>query len=270
MELNKIYNEDCRLGLKKIPDNSVDLIVTSPPYNVGIDYDSWNDRMKWDEYWNFSREWLSECYRVLKDDGRICINHYFSLGSGKRGFDIGVKQGTEQSEDTGNGIRVAPIMELHRISMELGYNHHSVVVWEDITLSRKTAWGSWLSASAPYINSPYEGILIMYKNQWKKNKKGTTKIDKREFVDLTRGIWKIKTETSQNTKANFPVDLPKKCISLLSYEGDVILDPFMGSGTTAVASKLLDRYYIGFEISEEYRNVAIQRINGVKTLGKFV
>jgi site-specific DNA-methyltransferase (adenine-specific) len=95
----------------------------------------------------------------------------------------------------------------------------------------------------------------MYKKDWKKHNKGKTTIDKRDFVDLTRGIWKLNTECRGLTKANFPVDLPEKCIRLLSYEGDVILDPFMGSGTTAESCLRTNRKYIGFEISKKYCDI---------------
>jgi len=261
--IDKVICGDCLEVMKDIPDESINLIVTSPPYNIGINYDNWNDRMRWIDYWNFTKKRLSQCYRILKKDGRICINHYFSLGSGKRGFEIGRKKGNEQGNDARNGIRVAPLFEIHKICMELGFKHHSVAIWEDITLSRKTAWGSWLSASSPYINSPYEGILIMFKKLWKREEKGITEISKKEFIDLTRGIWKIGTETRQLTKACFPISLPEKCISLLSYIGDLVLDPFLGSGTTAVACKKLNRHFIGIEISEEYCKIARKRLEKI-------
>lgn len=232
LEINKIYNEDCRDGMKKLDENSVDLIITSPPYNIGIDYDSWDDGMDWDDYWRFMRDWIKECFRILKEDGRICINHYLSFGTSEH--------------------RVAPLMEINKIALEIGFKHHTVAIWMDRTLAKRTAWGSWLSASAPYINSPFEGILILYKRDWKKHNKGKSTIGKEDFIDLTRGIWNLNTETKGLTKANFPVDLPEKCIRLLSYEGDLVLDPFMGSGTTAEACLRLNRRYIGFELSKAY------------------
>lgn len=244
MELDKIYNMDCITGMQMLPDNSVDLIVTSPPYNIGIDYDVYEDDKSWDEYYSWCEKWLRECYRVLKKDGgRICLDHYLSLGTSK--------------------YRTSPISTLYTIMEKIGFKHHSIAVWTDITLAKRTAWGSYLKASAPYINSPFEGILIDYKENWKKLEKGISTIEKDDFVKLTRGVWDIKTETRGLTKANFSLDLPTKAINLLSYDGDVILDPFIGSGTTAVAAKKLNRHYIGFEISENYCKIAENRLNNL-------
>jgi site-specific DNA-methyltransferase (adenine-specific) len=244
IELDKIYNMDCITGMQMLPDNSVDLIVTSPPYNIGIDYDVYEDDKSWDEYYSWCEKWLRECYRVLKKDGgRICLDHYLSLGTSK--------------------YRTSPISTLYTIMEKIGFKHHSIAVWTDITLAKRTAWGSYLKASAPYINSPFEGILIDYKENWKKLENGTSTIEKDDFVKLTRGVWDIKTETRGLTKANFSLDLPTKAINLLSYDGDVILDPFIGSGTTAVAAKKLNRHYIGFEISENYCKIAENRLNNL-------
>ena len=241
MELDKIYCEDCISGMKKLPDDCIDLIVTSPPYNIGMDYDVYDDGKPWEDYYKWCEEWLRECYRVLKKDGgRICIDHYISLGTSK--------------------CRTSPICTLYNIMEKIGFKHHTIAVWTDITLAKRTAWGSYLSASAPYINAPFEGILIDYKENWKKGTKGTSTIEKDDFVKLTRGRWEIKTETRGLTKANFSLDLPTKAINLITYEGDVVLDPFIGSGTTAVAAKKTGRHYIGFEISEDYCNIARKRV----------
>ena len=226
--------------MKLIPDNSIDLVVTSPPYNCGIKYDSYNDDKEWKEYYLWCRTWLQEIYRVLKDDGRFCLNHYLSLG---------------QSNN-----RHAPLMKLNEMCMEMGYKHHGIAIWTDITLIKRTAWGSWISASAPYVNSPYEGILILYKNEWKKQRSGESTIDKKRFMQLCSGIWKMQPEMKGMTIANFPLELPSNCINLLSYKGDTVLDPFMGSGTTAVACKQLQRNFIGFEISQMYVDIANKRL----------
>lgn len=242
METNVIYNEDCLVGLKKIPDDSIDLILTSPPYNIGIKYDTWDDNMDWDEYYKWCESWLKECYRVLKPNGgRIALNHYLSLGNSE--------------------YRTSPISELYSIMNRIGYKHHSIAIWEDITLSNRTAWGSFQSASSPYVNSPFEGVILDYKHLWKKDTKGISTIDKENFIKMTRGIWKIKTETKGLTIANFSIDFAYKIINLLTYENDIVLDPFMGSGTTAIACIKSKRNYIGCEISNNYYDISIKRID---------
>lgn len=243
IEENRIYNEDCIDTMRRMPDNYVDLVVTSPPYNIGIDYDSYIDTLEWDDYFVWTRKWLQSAYRVLKEDGRIAVNHYISLGNAKR--------------------RVSPISVIEQIMCEIGYKHHSIVVWTDRTLAKRTAWGSWLSASAPYINSPFEGIIIDFKERWKKDRKGESDISKEEFISLTRGIWDIRTETRGLTKANFSTDFADKVIKLLTYKNDIVYDPFMGSGTVAVSCINNGRRYIGSEISEAYVNVAEDRIRWV-------
>lgn len=245
LELNKVHNMDCVEGMKLLPDNSIDLIVTSPPYNVGIDYDSWNDNLKWEDYLDWCKQWLAECYRVLKDDGRICINHYLNLSPWN----------CEKCR--------FPIFDIRNIQEELGFTVHKLAIWDDCTISNFNAWGSWLSASAPNILTPYEGILISYKNQWKKLNKGESTISKEQFMQGVSGWWKLGT-TKSITKANFPESLPEMCINLLSYKGDTVLDPFMGSGTTGAVSVRTERNFIGFEISPNYCEIANDRITKAK------
>lgn len=260
MEINKIYNENCFTTIKNMPDDFIDIVITSPPYNIGIPYDSYNDRVSWDEYYQMIENLLTDLYPKMKDDGRLCINHYLSFGSGKRGSDVGKKKGDIRLGAT----RTAPISEINSIAQKIGYQHHSIAVWPDITLSRKTAWGSWLSASSPYINSPFEAILFLYKNQWKKKNKGISTLEKLDFIKSTRGRWEMKTEKKQLTKASFPVELPLKCINLLTYKNDLVYDPFMGAGTTALACVMSDRNYIGSELSTSYCEIANKRIEDYK------
>lgn len=268
---NRIFNGDCVAVLKEMPANSIDLIVTSPPYNIGIRYDSWDDRIPWDDYFDWCEVWLKECLRVLKPDGRMALNHFFSLGSGVAGVKVGLLPGNSQVDDAQglqNGCRVAPLMELFNIAVhKLGFKHHAIVTWLDITIAKKTAWGSWLSSSSPYINSCFEGIMLLYKDRWKKDNPGVSDISKRDFVDLTRGVWKIKTETRGLTKANFSLDFANKCIKLLSYQDALVLDPFMGSGTVAVSCVNSKRKYVGIEISPEYHRIAEDRIQAVVSQG---
>lgn len=256
MQTNKIYNCDIFEGFKNIADNSIDLCVTSPPYNCGIDYDSYNDSRPWEEYLEWCKNWLLELKRVLKPDGRFAINHLVEMGlpaNGKK-----------------NGIRVSPQVELYKILTDIGLTVVAQPMWADLTRSTLTSWGSWQSASAPYIYNPFEVILVGYKDQWKKERdkknKGVNTISKEDFMKGVGGIWNITPETKGLTKANFPVALPKLCIELLSFKDDLVLDPFMGSGTTAIACLETDRDYIGFEISENYHKIAEDRIsNYVRT-----
>ena len=246
MEIDRVYNRDCIEGMREMEENSVDLVVTSPPYNVGIPYDIYDDTLPWAEYYRWCASWLTEVHRVLKPDGRLCLNHYFSLGSGK--------------------CRTAPLMVLNGIAQEVGLSHKSVAIWYDSHRPKCTAWGSWLSASAPYITSPAEGILFLYKDTWKKQRPGKSTIEKEEFLEAISGIWKIRPESKPWTKANFPVEIPLRCIRLLSYEGDLVLDPFMGAGTTAVAALLERRHYLGFELSPAYCAIAQTRVAEVASL----
>jgi len=244
---NTIFQEDCLAGMKaRIPDGSIDLIVTSPPYNLGIQYDSYTDCLPLDQYFDWCRDWLTECHRTLKPDGRLCLNHYLSCGRGAGRDNV--------------DARFAPLMRMNCIAEDIGFHHHGVAIWDDRTITKRTAWGSWLSARAPYLNSPYEGILVMYKDRWRKDTEGVTDITSKEFMEIASGVWKIRPCQTYDTIANFPVDLPRKCIRFFSYVGDMVLDPFMGAGTTALAAKQTGRKYVGFEISPNYWKKAMQNL----------
>lgn len=237
--LNTIINEDCVKGLKEIEDNSVNLIVTSPPYSLGIKYDSCDDDLPYNDYLVWCEEWLKECYRILKDDGRIAINHYLATYRGEPRF---------------------PLMDFRSIQEKIGFNVKNLIIWDDNTISKLCAFGSFMSASAPHISSPFEGILIAYKKQWKRINKGIDTISKEEFINSVSGVWSMRPESKQLTMANFPVELPRRCINLLTYKNDLVLDPFMGSGSTACACIETNRNFLGFEISENYTKIAEYRL----------
>jgi site-specific DNA-methyltransferase (adenine-specific) len=258
LETNIIHLTDCRNGFSKEElQNSVDLIVTSPPYGVGIKYDSWDDNNEKEAYFNFAKEWLQGAYNVLKDDGRIAINIPYEINMKDRGG------------------RVFIVSKYYQLMEELGFGFAGIIdLHEDNPHRTKlTAFGSWASSSAPYIYNPKECVIIGYKKQWKKLNKGKSfnkdlEEDKKEFMKLVSGIWEYRAETRKLTEANFSLDIPEKAIKILSYEEDIILDPFMGSGTTAIASIKTNRKYIGFEISENYREKALNRIENYKLTGK--
>lgn len=237
----KIIKDDVLLT-NEIQEKSVDLIVTSPPYNVDIKYNSHDDQISYEKYLEFSYKWLSKCFEWLKDDGRLCLN-----------VPLDKNKGGQQSVGA----------DLTILAKKIGYRYHSTIIWNEGNISRRTAWGSWLSASAPYVIAPVELIIILYKKDWKKNNKKMSDITKSEFIEWTNGLW---TFPGQNKKgagghpAPFPVELPRRCIKLFSFIGDTILDHFMGSGSTMIASILNNRKGIGIEVDNEYCEIAKKRI----------
>jgi len=266
--LGKIVNGDCREVMKTMEEGSVDLIVTSPPYGVGIDYDVHDDDMIIEEYLKFSEEWLSEAYRVLKDDGRIALNIPYEINRQAKGG------------------RIFMVSEVWQVMKKIGFKFFGVVDLEEESphRSRTTAWGSWMSPSAPYIYNPKECVILAYKKnhikkikgepEWvgelgeKEDKNGVmkpktiyTEEQKREFIDLVFGNWKYFADTKSMTKATFSMDIPTKAIKILSYKNDIVLDPFAGSGTSLVAAETLDRQWIGIELSPNYAEVARKRVN---------
>lgn len=241
LQANKIYRGDCLELFPQLDDNSIDLVVTSPPYNIGVTYDICNDEQPWPDYYAWCRKWIREIKRVLKPDGRFCLNHYLSCGW--------------------SGHRSGPAMNLNHIAEEEGLPHHGLAVWDDRTLTKFSAWGSYMSASSPYINSPHEVIIFFYKDHWKKDHPGESTITGKEFAEACSGVWKIQPEMDRVTPAPFPLALPLRCINLCSFKGELVLDPFSGGGTTCLAAKAAGRDYIGFELSEHYCEIARQRLN---------
>jgi site-specific DNA-methyltransferase (adenine-specific) len=262
--INKIHNVDCIVGMKCVPDNSVDLVVTSPPYNVNIKYDVYDDKLSMDEYFKWVEEWLTEVYRTLKDDGRIALNIPYEINVRERGG------------------RIYMSSEYWQIMKKVGFKFFGLVDLEESSphRSKTTAWGSYMSSSGPYIYNPKECVILAYKknhikqskgvSDWKfletitetgKKKKIYNEKDKEEFMELVFGQWKYMADTQSLTKATFSSDIPLKAIKILSYVGDVVMDPFSGSGTTCLISEVLNRNWIGFEISEEYSKISINRIS---------
>ncbi|MCM8801265.1 MAG: site-specific DNA-methyltransferase [Candidatus Omnitrophica bacterium] len=235
-----IYNDDF-LKIDYIKDNSIDLIVTSPPYNVDIHYNAYNDKISYYDYLIFTRKWLAKCFRLAKNDGRFCLN-----------IPLDKNKGGQQSV----------YADITTIAKQVGWKYHSTIIWNEQNISRRTAWGSWLSARAPYVIAPVEVILVLYKKYWRKENFGKSDITKEEFVEWTNGVWTFSGEsrTKVGHPAPFPIELPRRCIKLFSYVGDTILDPFLGSGSTLIASVKTDRKGIGIEIDKNYCKIAKQRL----------
>jgi len=236
-----IFNDDI-LTTKMVGSNSIDLIITSPPYNVNIRYNSHDDEMPYSEYLDFAREWLDKCYDLAKDDGRFCLN-----------IPLDKNKGGQQSV----------CADLTTIAKQAGWKYHSTIIWNEQNISRRTAWGSWLSASAPYVIAPVEVIVILYKERWKKESGSRiSDISKSEFQEWTNGVWNFSGESKRKIghPAPFPIELPKRCIKLFSFVGDTILDPFLGSGSALVACSQTRRKGIGIEIDQGYCELAKQRV----------
>lgn len=265
----KILNGDCIEVMKTIPEGSIDLLVTSPPYGVNIAYDVHDDDMTPEQYLKFTKEWMTEAYRVLKDDGRIALNIPYEINRQEKGG------------------RVFLVSEVWQTMKQIGYKFFGIVDLEEESphRSRTTAWGSWMSPSSPYIYNPKECVILAYKKQhikkikgqpqWThelvdvedengviKQKKVYTEDQKREFIDLVFGQWHYFADTKSMTKATFSMDIPTKAIKILTYMNDVVLDPFAGSGTSLVAAEVLDRRWIGIELSPNYTEVARKRVQG--------
>ena len=235
---------------KLINPDSVDLVVTSPPYNVDIKYNSHDDQITYEKYKEFSENWMSCCYEWLRDDGRFCLN-----------IPLDKNKGGQQSVGA----------DLTTIAKKIGFNYHSTIIWNEGNISRRTAWGSWLSASAPYVIAPVELIVVLYKNSWKKTSGSLeSDISRQDFMDWTNGLWSFSGESKKKIghPAPFPVELPKRCMKLFSFKGDTVLDPFLGSGTTLVASYLNNRKGIGIDIDPQYCRIALDRLKKEGGMGQ--
>lgn len=237
--INKIFCKSSE-QMKELPDNSVHLMVTSPPYNVGKDYD---ENLSLAEYRNFlSRIW-KETHRVLVPGGRVCIN-IANLGR-------------------------KPYIPLHTFIIEdmlkLGFLMRGEIIWNKAsTASPSTAWGSWLSAKNPVLRDIHEYILVFSKSSFSRanhnNEKATMSRD--EFLDFTKSIWTFGAESARKIghPAPFPVELPLRCMKLYTFENDVVLDPFIGSGTVAIAALKENRRFVGYDTEKKYVDVANKRI----------
>ncbi len=246
--LNKIFCKSSE-KMEELPDNSVHLMVTSPPYNVGKEYDR-DFTLK--EYLSFLKTVWKEVYRVLVPGGRACIN-IANLGR-------------------------KPYIPLHAFiakdMFELGFLMRGEIIWNKASsASPSTAWGSWLSPANPTLRDIHEYILVFSKGTFSRrntNKRRST-ISREEFLEFTKSVWTFPAVSAKEVghPAPFPVELPYRLIQLYTYEGEVVLDPFMGSGQTAIAAIKTGRLYIGYDIEEEYVKLAERRIKEYNKKLKF-
>lgn len=237
--LNKIFCKSSE-HMVELPDNSIHLMVTSPPYNVGKEYD---EDLTLEEYTKFLKRVFTEVYRVLAPGGRACIN-VANLGR-------------------------KPYIPLHsyiiRDMQEIGYLMRGEIIWNKASsASPSTAWGSWLSAANPTLRDIHEYILIFSKGTFTRgNPQGKSNtISKEEFLELTKSVWTFPAESARKVghPAPFPIALPYRLIQLYTFENDVVIDPFVGSGSACLAALKSKRYYVGYDIAPEYVALAERRI----------
>lgn len=236
--LDKIHSIDSR-DLSMLPDQSVHLMVTSPPYNVGKVYD---EDLTLDEYRQLLKKVFSEVYKKLIVGGRACVN---VANLGRR-----------------------PYIPLHSYIIvdmqELGFLMRGEIIWQKAaSAGSSTAWGSWLSATNPTLRDVHEYILIFSKGSMQRKGKGRKNtITREEFLEYTKSVWSFPTESAKRVghPAPFPEELPYRLIQLYTFEGDVVIDPFCGSGTTCLVALKTGRNYVGMDINNEYVKLARKRI----------
>jgi site-specific DNA-methyltransferase (adenine-specific) len=229
-------------NMKELPDNSVHLMITSPPYNVSKEYD---EDLSLKEYLQLLENVFKETYRVLVNGGRACIN---VANLGRKPY--------------------IPLSDyISKMMIDIGFNMRGEIIWNKAaSASPSTAWGSWQSATNPVLRDIHEYILIFSKGDYKREKgKKENTISKEQFMEWTKSIWTMNAESARRIghPAPFPEELPNRLIQLYSFKGDIILDPFMGSGTTAVSALKTDRKFVGYDISKEYIDLAEKRIEAL-------
>lgn len=226
-------------NMKELPDNSVHLMITSPPYNVSKEYD---EDLSLKEYLQVLENAFRETFRVLINGGRACIN---VANLGRKPY--------------------IPLSDyISRMMIDIGFNMRGEIIWNKASsASPSTAWGSWQSAANPILRDIHEYILVFSKGDYKREKgEKENTISKEQFMEWTKSVWTMNAESAKRIghPAPFPEELPYRLIQLYSFKGDIVLDPFMGSGTTAVAAIKSERKFVGYDISKEYIELAEKRL----------
>lgn len=225
--------------MQEIPDNSLHLMITSPPYNVTKEYD---EDLSLEEYLRLLANVFAETYRVLVHGGRACVN---VANLGRRPY--------------------IPLSDhISHIMMDIGFKMRGEIIWsKGAGAGVSMAWGSWCSASNPVLRDTHEYILVFSKGSFERPKgERENTIAKEQFMEWTKSVWTMNPESAKKVghPAPFPVELPYRLIQLYTYKGDIILDPFMGSGSTAIAAIKSERKYVGYDVDPEYIKLAEERI----------
>ena len=239
--LDRIFVQSSE-SMDQLPDNCVALMVTSPPYNVGKDYD---EDLGLDDYLGLLERVLTETYRVLEPGGRVAVN-IANLGR-------------------------KPYLPLNHLVgallTEIGFLLRGEIIWKKAKAAGgSTAWGSWQSAKNPTLRDIHEYVIVASKESFRRERSGTDTISKEMFLEATMSVWDILPESARRVghPAPFPVELPQRLIELYTFEDDLVLDPFLGSGSTAIAAVQTGRRYVGYETDTAYAELADRRISSAR------
>lgn len=237
--MHKVVIGDCRQIMKRMREKSVHLVVTSPPYNLGINYSDWNDSMPIEEYREFVKEWLSDCHRVLVDGGRICVNVPIFVYKMNR---------------------CSLLFEYYNLMKQVGFSDREVILWvkrresDNRFVAKQKLYGTVKDPTNPLLRYVSEAIVVMNKNGGRLGNDVGSRPDMTdwEFRHWSYNVWEFDTEMDRTHPAPFPEELPKRLIKLYSFAGQTVLDPFLGSGTTTKVARDLKRNSIGIELSRDY------------------
>jgi len=235
--LDRIFVQSSE-SMDQLPDNCVALMVTSPPYNVGKDYD---EDLDLGDYLGLLERVFTETYRVIEPGGRVAVN-VANLGR-------------------------KPYLPLNHLVgallTEIGFLLRGEIIWKKAKAAGgSTAWGSWQSAKNPTLRDIHEYVLVASKESFRRERSGRDTISKEMFLEATMSVWDILPESARRVghPAPFPVELPQRLIELYTFEDDLVLDPFLGSGSTAIAAAQSGRHYVGYETDAAYAELAERRI----------
>ncbi len=245
-----LYCTDVLDGLQHLRDDSIQLTVTSPPYGLGKPYEQGNDAMDYTDYLRWSVWWMDALWSVTERGGRACINLPLDVN-------VTVKNGEVVKEKTPFAADFT-----HHILKHTLWSYNTTILWLERNVSKRTAWGSFKSASAPYVNTAAEIVLVLHKGERKRATKGESDVTGEEFIDWTLGLWDFPGESAKRVghPAPFPEELPYRLIKLFSYVGDTVLDPFCGVSTTMKVAERLGRNSIGFDREQEYIDLSRKRL----------
>lgn len=228
-------------NMDELPDQSIHLVVTSPPYNVNKEYER---DQAFEDWQNLMRAVFTEVYRVLIPGGRVCI----------------------VIANTGRNPYRPLHLYLTQIMLDLGYLMRGEIIWDKgPSVGSSTAWGSWMKATNPCLRDVHEYILVFSKESMKREPTGASTITRDEFLEATLSVWRIPTLSAKKIghPCPFPLEIPRRLINLYSFQGDTVLDPFMGSGQTAIAALETGRQYVGYDTEPTYVTLANQRLGKV-------